>query len=80
MDFRSLTVEDINERAEAVERRLQEEAARRGSAATIPGTEDDDWLKLRALMQLENASRIAGLHSADANKWVERMERHARET
>jgi hypothetical protein len=79
VDLRSLTVEDINERAEAIEGRLRQEADRSGSAATIPGTEDDDWLKLRGLMQLENASRITDLHPRVAAEWVERMERHARE-
>jgi hypothetical protein len=55
VDFASLTLEEVNARCVPIEERLKEEARRRGSAATVSGTEDDDWLKLRALMQITGA-------------------------
>jgi hypothetical protein len=38
VDFASLTLEEINAQCEAIEDRLNEEARRVGSAATVPGT------------------------------------------
>jgi hypothetical protein len=79
VDFQSLTFEDVGAKAEEIDRRYREEAARVGVAATLQGTEDDDWLKLHTLMRTLGARRVQDLGAEEAQRWAERMARHAAE-
>ena len=47
-------------------------------AETVTGSEDDDWIKLRFLMELEGAQKLADLHPDMAHRWPERMATHER--
>jgi hypothetical protein len=60
VDFRVLTFEQVRARAE--DARLTEEARTKGHAETVAGTEDNDWLKLRVIMDVEGAKKLADLH------------------
>ncbi len=70
VDARTLTFDEVNARAEEIEARPEAEARARGHAATIPGSEDDDWLKLRTVMEHSGAKSLTDMHPDDAKKWA----------
>jgi hypothetical protein len=78
VDFRALTFEQVSAHAEEVDARLPEEARTKGHAETVTGTEDSDWLKLRVIMDVQGAEKLADLRPETANEWAERMSAHAR--
>jgi hypothetical protein len=67
VDFRVLTFEQVRARAEEVDARLAEEARTKGHAETVAGTEDNDWLKLRVIMDVEGAKKLPDLHPETAS-------------
>jgi hypothetical protein len=78
VDFETLTRKEVDAKAEEIEHRLREQCRRTGRpAATVTGTEDDDWLKLRALMEVVGARTLQDLEPQEASEWADRMARHS---
>jgi len=76
--FRALTAEQVSRQAERVMAQVDERARIDGHAETLSATEDDDWVKLRWLLEECDAPSIGDLPPEIADRWARHIAAHAR--
>src|SRR3954452_10988543 len=74
--FAAMPFDEVCRRAAAVEATLAAGVREHGGAATIAGSEEDDWLKLRSQMAFEGWATVGELPFGEGRGWALRLAAH----
>ncbi len=74
--FKAMSYDEVVRRAAAVEASLEAIARDHGSASTVSGSEEDDWLKLRHEMEYEGWSTVGEIAFGRGERWALRLAAH----
>src|SRR3954449_1842408 len=68
--FEGMRYAEVCRCAAAVEATLAAVAREHGGAATVSGSEDDDWVKLRLAMELEGCATVGEMPFGEGTRWA----------
>jgi hypothetical protein len=73
----AMSYAEVCRRAQTVEATLAAVAREHGGAATVMGSEEDDWVALRLEMELDDCATVAEMPFGHGRRWAVRMAAHA---